>query len=144
MTTSISLRIKFQKDSCRKLGYVLLRCPKFFARIAHKISTAATPFCSLYLPPAALANVPTSISLRKKFVVLTRTLLLYHKSFKNAIPFSKKVEKIFIRFFVFKSIPFDRENFRHSRRTPSHSFVKLNKMTPVFFPKKRQKYTLPS
>jgi len=27
-------------------------------------STAATPFCSLYLPPAAVANVPTSIRLR--------------------------------------------------------------------------------
>ena len=28
-----------------------------------KISTAATPFCSLYPPPAALANVPASIPL---------------------------------------------------------------------------------
>ena len=45
--------------------YVLLRYPKFFARCSlRKISTAATPFCSLSLPPAALANVPTSISLR--------------------------------------------------------------------------------
>ena len=31
---------------------------------ARKILTAATPFCSLNLPPAALANVPTSISLQ--------------------------------------------------------------------------------
>ena len=30
----------------------------------HKISTAVTPFCSLHPPPAALANVPTSITLR--------------------------------------------------------------------------------
>ena len=44
--------------------YVLLRCPKFSARCSlRKISTAATPFCSLLPPPAAVANVPTSISL---------------------------------------------------------------------------------
>ena len=30
---------------------------------AHQILTAATPFCSLFPPPAAVANVPTSISL---------------------------------------------------------------------------------
>ena len=35
----------------------------FLIAFALKISTAATPFCSLHLPPAALANVPTSISL---------------------------------------------------------------------------------
>ncbi|MBR4240836.1 MAG: hypothetical protein IKR97_01305, partial [Eubacterium sp.] len=29
-----------------------------------QILTAATPYCSLHLPPAALANVPTSIRLR--------------------------------------------------------------------------------
>ena len=44
--------------------YVLLRCPKFFARCSlRKISTAATPFCSLLPPQAAVANVPTSIRL---------------------------------------------------------------------------------
>ena len=41
--------------------YVLLRCPKFFARCSLcKISTAATPYASLLLPLAALGNVPTS------------------------------------------------------------------------------------
>ena len=32
---------------------------------AHRISTAATPFCSLLPPPAALANVPASVTLRR-------------------------------------------------------------------------------
>ena len=31
---------------------------------ARQILTAATPYASLHLPPAALGNVPTSISLR--------------------------------------------------------------------------------
>ena len=35
----------------------------FCSRRAHKIPTAATPYCSLYLSPTALANVPTSIPL---------------------------------------------------------------------------------
>ena len=34
---------------------------------ARQILTAATPYCSLYLPPVALANVPTSIYLHIKF-----------------------------------------------------------------------------
>ena len=39
--------------------------PEMFARHTPcNISTAATPYCSLYPPPAALANVPTSITLR--------------------------------------------------------------------------------
>ena len=36
----------------------------FLLALAHKISTAATPYASLDLPPAALGNVPTSIPLR--------------------------------------------------------------------------------
>ena len=36
----------------------------FCSLIARKISTAATPYCSLHPPQAALANVPTSVSLR--------------------------------------------------------------------------------
>ena len=50
----------------------------------------------------------TSISLRMKFVkkcsYLTRTLLLYHKPFENAIPFLKKI-KIFLFFFIFPNVP---------------------------------------
>ena len=39
--------------------------PEIFCLLfAHKISTAATPFCSLHPPQAALANVPTSIPIR--------------------------------------------------------------------------------
>ena len=53
--------------------YVPLRCPKFVIRYAHQILTAATPFCSLHLPPAALANVPTSISLRMLLTCCTRS-----------------------------------------------------------------------
>ena len=37
---------------------------KIFVLERRIFSTAATPFCSLHLPPAALANVPTSIRLR--------------------------------------------------------------------------------
>ena len=37
----------------------------FLLALAHKISTAATPYASLLLPLAALGNVPTSITLRK-------------------------------------------------------------------------------
>ena len=38
---------------------VLLRCPKFLARCSlRRISTAATLFCLLHLPQAALANAP--------------------------------------------------------------------------------------
>ena len=41
------------------IRYVPLRCPKFFARCTlRKISTAAVPYCSLYPPQAAVANVP--------------------------------------------------------------------------------------
>ena len=44
--------------------YAPLRFPKFQARLSlREISTAAAPYCSLDLPPAALANVPTSIRL---------------------------------------------------------------------------------
>jgi len=50
-------------DACAS-RYILLRCPKFLKRISAKISTAATPYASLHLPPAALGNVPTSIRLR--------------------------------------------------------------------------------
>jgi len=45
-------------------GKLLLRCPKNasgFRQSSH-FSTAATPFCSLHPPPAALANVPTPVA----------------------------------------------------------------------------------
>lgn len=39
--------------------------PKFFVRCSLcKISTVATSYCSLHPPPAALANVSTSIQFR--------------------------------------------------------------------------------
>ena len=67
----------------------------FLLALAYKISTAATPYCSLPLPQAALANVPASICLRvkifscvwlryasKKTEGLTRTsTIISHKSF---------------------------------------------------------------
>ena len=62
--------------------YVLPVYPKFSARCSlRKISTAATPFCSLHPPPAAVANVPTSISLHKSLPVgLSQpTQTVYHR-----------------------------------------------------------------
>ena len=71
MTTSIRLRIyKTQKS----LFVITLSdgaaplCPvavpkKFIAKNCLNFLTAATPYCSLHLPQAALANVPTSIRL---------------------------------------------------------------------------------
>ena len=60
--------LRFCDRSARKFSrpprYVLLRCTKFLFALAHKISTAATPYASLHHPPGALGNVPTSISLR--------------------------------------------------------------------------------
>ena len=38
--------------------------PEIFLHRRAKISTAAAPFVSLYLPPAALADVPSSIHLQ--------------------------------------------------------------------------------
>ena len=38
--------------------------PTVYGDAARKISTAATPYASLYLPQAALGNVPASITLR--------------------------------------------------------------------------------
>ena len=55
------------------------------ARKVHRIrrcsifSTAATPYCSLHLPPAALANVPTSITFRVCFSY--RNILSYRNLF---------------------------------------------------------------
>ena len=44
--------------------YVLPGYPKFFACFSlRRISTSGTPFCSLFPPQAAVANVPTSIPL---------------------------------------------------------------------------------
>ena len=48
----------------------------FLLALAHKISTAATPYASLDLPPAALGNVPTSITLRMNFIIIPRIFLL--------------------------------------------------------------------
>ena len=81
----------------------------FLLALAHKISTAATPYASLHLPPAALGNVPTShttpedrqarlsgvgvgiiaagdITLRDVFAVIS-TLLFYHIIFDLSISF---------------------------------------------------------
>ena len=45
--------------------------PEIFRSLsAHKISTAATPFCSLLPPPAALANVPTLIPLHTRLPIM--------------------------------------------------------------------------
>ncbi len=44
----------------------------FFQHCRVKISTAATPYASLHLPPAALGNIPTSIRLHI-YVVLLNT-----------------------------------------------------------------------
>ena len=41
--------------------------PEIFCSLsAHKISTTATPYCSLFPPLAALTNVPTSVTLHMK------------------------------------------------------------------------------
>ena len=69
MTTSITLRIyvQAQKSSTFNIKFSRLRlimsccgARNFLLALAHKISTAATPYASLLLPLAALGNVPTS------------------------------------------------------------------------------------
>ena len=88
----------FRKLQSDKLGYlssqpryVLLRYPEFFARCSlRKISTAATPYCSLHLPPAAVANVPTSISLRI-WLCLNFARLLQGRSWNAVIQNSRKM-----------------------------------------------------
>ena len=75
MSTSIRLRIYKTQNS---LFFITLSdgaaplCPvavpkKFIAKYCLNFLTAATPYCSLHLPQAALANVPTSIRLHIKF-----------------------------------------------------------------------------
>ncbi len=73
--------------------YVLLRCPKLFMHFRAKISTAATPFCSLLLPPAALANVPTSILLRIKLkkALLTKCFLSRDDRIRTCGPYVPNV-----------------------------------------------------
>jgi len=51
-----------------------------FQRLRLKISTAATPLCSLALPPAALASVPTSIRLH------VHNSIICHKATLNCLP----------------------------------------------------------
>ena len=89
--------------------YVLLRCPNFFARCSlRKISTAATPFCSLHPPPAAVANVPTSISPSMLNPVLEyndysffiELKLLPQQPYKH-IAFRFFCQGLFDRFFIF-------------------------------------------
>ena len=54
-----------------KRGSPVMSCcgARNFNALPCKISTAATPYFSLNLPPAALENVPTSIRLRIYFIV---------------------------------------------------------------------------
>ena len=59
-------------DGTRKV--LLLRYPKFVVRFAHQILTAATPYCSLHPPPAALANVPPRSGANRSFVRIFDTL----------------------------------------------------------------------
>ncbi len=71
MTSSIRLHIYLiykllETENIRKRGAPL--CPVAVPKICYglerrQILTAATPYCSLHLPQAALANVPTSIRL---------------------------------------------------------------------------------
>ena len=60
---------------CYRTGLPVMSCcgsPKFVVRQpAHQISTAATPFCSLHLPLAALANVPVGSALCHKYHILS-------------------------------------------------------------------------
>ena len=73
MTTSITFRLCLTQNEFNK-QYLIMRLRLVMsccgARKDHRIrrcsvfSTAATPFCSLDLPQAALANVPTSITFR--------------------------------------------------------------------------------
>ena len=46
---------------------------------ARRISTAATPFCLLFLPQAALANVPTSIRLQNVLIIPGLTVKIKEK-----------------------------------------------------------------
>ena len=47
--------------------------PEIFCSLtARMISTAATPFCSLHPPPAALANVPASVTLQIYLYAIVR------------------------------------------------------------------------
>ena len=64
------LNLKMRSTIIIKLFGSASLCPvavpeKIFASVGARFySTAATPFCSLHLPQAALANVPTSITFR--------------------------------------------------------------------------------
>ena len=49
-----------------------------FMRCSRKISTAATPYCSLHPPPAALANVPASVTLRVCQLPLGRSVAIWN------------------------------------------------------------------
>ena len=117
---------KLQSDKLGYLSsqprYVLPAYPKFFARLSlHKISTAATPFCSLHPPPAAVANVPTSISLRiwlclnfahllqgrrkNEYVYCTSFINVHHTTDLVSIShIQKKIKCYFGLFLIFQKI----------------------------------------
>ena len=85
MTASITLRMYVQVQTnltfliqFSRLRLVMSCCGarNFSFAIAHKISTAATPYASLDLPPAALGNVPASITLRMYVQVQTNLTFL--------------------------------------------------------------------
>ena len=61
--------------------------PKICCSLTHRqILTAATPFCSLHPPPAALANVPTSIRFHIQpyyHTTLQRNMQVFFESFRK-------------------------------------------------------------
>ncbi len=84
MTASIPLRIiliMLPGDNSRNITAAPL-CPVavpeiFNSQNARKISTAATPYCSLNPPQAALANVPASILMRIYLILFSGDRALY-------------------------------------------------------------------
>ena len=105
MTTSIPLHIRlFLKRTVWGASLCPVAVPEICcSHSLRQISTAATPYCSLDLPPAALANVPTSIPLHirlrcrslNSFVIIPQ-LLQKSKSF---FLFFWKVFELLLRLF---------------------------------------------
>ena len=67
----------------------------FLLALAHKISTAATPYASLLLPLAALGNVPTSICLRISNIIYDLDIIPQFYQVVNSF-FRKLVQNIFL------------------------------------------------
>ena len=70
------LNLRHRRDSHDALGRSCCGTRNSLLAYAHRISTAATPFYSLYPPPAALANVPLCVQVLEEQRRVLHQLLL--------------------------------------------------------------------